>query len=245
MKRLTVVLCWAAACAALAAPLPMPKGGPFESGWDRPIDPDKDCVVTRKSHRVTMELPAGKPHLLHRGGQWPLMNAPRLLRDVKGDFIAEARLTSDWNNLSVLSSHRRRAPQVRAGLVFLPAHKGEEGGHYSVQYGSRREGKALVRFAYTDLDDLSCICPQTAEPRLPPAGTKSVYVRLVRKGKSVSGWVSADGRHWLKQGPIEEELPESLPERGKVGLVACSTSLAKFKVTFDRFKLTPLKPKGR
>jgi len=238
-----VVLCWTAACAAPAAPLPKPKGGPFDAGWDRPIDPDKDSVVTRKSQWVTMELPGGKPHLLHRGGQWPLLNSPRLLRDVEGDFTAEVRVTSDWNNLSVLSSHRIRAPQVRAGLVFLPAHKSEEAGHYSMQYGARREGKALVRFTYIELDDLSCICPQTAEPRLPPAGAKSVYVRLVRKGKSVSGWVSADGRRWLKQGSNNEEPPDSLPERGKLGLVACSTSLAKFKVTFDRFKLTLSRPK--
>src|SRR5262245_43971475 len=111
LRCLCLLCCPVLFSLALAAPVPRPKEGAFEKGWGRPRDPDKDCKLTLGATSLAIEVP-GKPHLLHRGGQRPLLNAPRLLRGVEGDFVAEVRVTSDWA-VSLLSSDPRRGAEVR------------------------------------------------------------------------------------------------------------------------------------
>jgi hypothetical protein len=60
-------------CTALAAPAPQP----FTAGWERSLDPDKDCKFLRDKGALSIEMP-GTDHdydpLRER------VNAPRLLR---------------------------------------------------------------------------------------------------------------------------------------------------------------------
>jgi hypothetical protein len=82
---LTVLLL---ACATFAAPAP----DPFKSGWGNPIDLDRDCKISRNGSTLTIEMP-GSEH-----GYDPIrerFNAPRLLREIEGDFDMQVRARID------------------------------------------------------------------------------------------------------------------------------------------------------
>src|SRR5207244_1045643 len=96
-----LLLCALAGAAGglLAAPAPFPRPGrarPWTTGWDRTVDPVGDCRFDRKGDRLTITVPGGE----HR------MTAPRLLRDVNGDFVVAVRVGGSFR------------PTVRAGLLL-------------------------------------------------------------------------------------------------------------------------------
>jgi regulation of enolase protein 1 (concanavalin A-like superfamily) len=69
----------------------------------------------------------------------------------------------------------------------------------------------------------------------------SAYLRLERHGDEVTGAASADGKQWGPVGHGDKPVRVRLPKKVQVGVFAASTSIAAVKVTFDQFKLTPLK----
>jgi hypothetical protein len=108
-RSLCVASCFLTACAVVAAPVPADQ--PWITGWNDSVDPDKDCKFIRDKDTLTAEAP-GKDHdlAIERG----LMNSPRLLRDVEGDFVAQVRLDGAFqpSNESTTSA---RIPFVGAG----------------------------------------------------------------------------------------------------------------------------------
>lgn len=107
---------------ALAAPVPPGKParekGPWFDGWDKPVDPKGDSRFDRKGGRLTLTVP-GKGRVIGMArarGRYLLRagaTAPRLLRDVSGDFTVQARVSGSASGKAV----RRGA--YRAGLVLL------------------------------------------------------------------------------------------------------------------------------
>src|SRR5690242_14159504 len=84
-----LLMCVLVAGVALATPAPPER--PWVTGWDKPVDPKKDCRFERREERLTITVP-GEGHELSVQGD---LNAPRLLRDVEGDFAAEVRISAD------------------------------------------------------------------------------------------------------------------------------------------------------
>jgi hypothetical protein len=76
------------ACAALAAPAPKP----FMSGWEKPLDPDRDCKITRDKGVLTIAMPGGD-HDYDTARE--RLNAPRLVREFEGDFEIQVRIRID------------------------------------------------------------------------------------------------------------------------------------------------------
>lgn len=87
-RSIYVLVVFLLASVILAAPAPPP----FKAGWDKPLDPDSDCKFTREKDSLTIELP-GTDH-----DYYPLrgrVNAPRLLREIEGDFEMQVRVRFD------------------------------------------------------------------------------------------------------------------------------------------------------
>lgn len=76
-------------CTMLAAPAPEP----FKSGWGKPIDPNRDCKFVIKGSTLTIELPGGDHDLAPKRERF---NAPRLLREVEGDFVMQVRVSGSF-----------------------------------------------------------------------------------------------------------------------------------------------------
>lgn len=82
----------AASARAGDGPAPRPAGVDREPTlWGELVNPDRDCktALDREGRRATITVP-GTPHLL--SAEIGRMNAPRLLRDVRGDFAARVRV---------------------------------------------------------------------------------------------------------------------------------------------------------
>src|SRR3989304_1746268 len=90
-----IVLLTAALCAAGVA-----TSGSAEEieGWGTIINPDGDCTIRSSSGKVTFEIPAGVHNIwFGRPDETKRFNAPRVMREIEGDFIAQVQGTADWN----------------------------------------------------------------------------------------------------------------------------------------------------
>src|SRR3954468_24780799 len=66
-------------------------------GWGTPVDPDGDWPIRAGDGKIPIGVPPGM-HDLWYGRQEAArrFNAPRVLREVEGDFVAQVRVTADW-----------------------------------------------------------------------------------------------------------------------------------------------------
>ena len=86
-------------------------------GWGAAIDPDDDCAfkLDRKTGRVSIVVP-GKPHLLSAEVPRLAMNAPRIVREVSGDFVV--RVVATGAVLPADEASSRYAPYHGEGLLI-------------------------------------------------------------------------------------------------------------------------------
>jgi Protein of unknown function (DUF1349) len=236
VKRLTWLCCLAAG-AALAAPVPPPRETPFtQPAWGNLIDPDKDCTFTFKRDALTLKVPGGERDLCKARRRW---NAPRLLRDVEGDFLAEVRVAGAFRSSEEAPTPGDR-PGVSAGLLVIDE---KRKWHVHVGLGAscqeKGESDLFAEFAGVDEEKFIEMNLEEEEEGWPlPPGAKGAVLRLERRGKHFTGSLSADGRTWH----AFDRIAVALPKKVKVGVAAFSNSKDSFTVTFDRFKL---KPKGK
>jgi regulation of enolase protein 1 (concanavalin A-like superfamily) len=214
-------------CIALAAPAPATI--PWITGWDKPVDPDKDCKFIRDKDTLTIEVP-GKDHDL--GIERNLMNSPRLLRDVEGDFVAQVRVSGTFQP-SQNSSSNERLPFVGAGLLLMV----DEKTYIRLERAALVKGGETKTYANWELrQDGKWVL--WGEEAIQPLEDKATFVRLERKGDKFLASVSHDGKEWKEMKPLELKLPAKL----KLGVSGGGTSMDLFAPQFDQFQLTQ---KGR
>jgi WD40 repeat protein/regulation of enolase protein 1 (concanavalin A-like superfamily) len=179
--------------------------------WYRPIDPDGDCQFREDAGKLTITLPDKKNHdLVAEVGK---MNAPRVLRDVEGDFRVEVRIGGDFTSDAVLM----------AGLLlmvdeknYLRLERGRFAGKPHCFWELRRDGRRLEDSSITTIP------------------TFEGYLRMERRGNTLAGLHSVDGHAWTQLKRLEIDLPAKV----KVGVAAISTSASSpFAPTFDSFGL--------
>jgi regulation of enolase protein 1 (concanavalin A-like superfamily) len=224
MPRLSAAVLLAAltALAAWGAPAPLPKRGDWCTGWDKPVDPLGGCRFRRRGGELTV-TGAGKARLLApRKGR---LTAPRLLRAVEGDFVVQVRLAATF----------RRAGRPPQGATFQAGLLLTDGRAY-VRW-VRHEYLALVAGLLYG-SDIRRRSEQTwCEADVPLA--RPFYLRLERRGDELRAAYSQDGRKWLQMGVAPGGV--TLRRKAKAGVFVEATVPGAFKVTFDRFKLTPLR----
>ncbi|HEY7311197.1 MAG TPA: trypsin-like peptidase domain-containing protein [Gemmataceae bacterium] len=205
---------------ATGTPEPEPAGTKLD-GWGLAIDPDKDCKFTPGPKSLALDMPATMHDF---GGALRKFNAPRVLREVDGDFVLTVKvggafkpgpkstnpksvpylaggilIWSDSDNFIRLErAAMRRANRILPHVAFLE----QEGGY----------GGAVHNEAFKDGD---------------------CYLRLERKGSRIFGAISDNGAAWKQLKPIDTVWPSKL----KVGLMAISTSSEPFAVKFEQFDL--------
>jgi regulation of enolase protein 1 (concanavalin A-like superfamily) len=217
----TVVFLLAAGI-ALAAPAPVER--PWLTGWDRPVDPDKDCKFIRDKGTLTIEVP-GKDHDL--AIERNLMNSPRLLRDVEGDFVAQVRVSGTFQP-SQNSTSSERLPFVGAGLLLMA----DEKTYIRLERAALVKGGETKTYANWELrEDGKWVLAGAESVR--PLENKATYLRLERKGDKLLASVSHDGKEWKELNPLEVKLPAKL----KLGVCGGGTSMDVFAPRFDQFQL--------
>jgi regulation of enolase protein 1 (concanavalin A-like superfamily) len=180
-------------------------------GWGRVMDPWRDCDVSldREHDRLKIQVP-GTPHVLSAEVPQLPMNAPRVVRRVRGDFTAAVHV------LGRLKPGRSRTthydPYHGAGLIIWqdPSNylrleravgfiKGRD--HPYVNYELREGGLLAVSRGFTIADG-------------------PLFLKLRRQGLAFSAWYSHDGRRWIELGRVDA----TFTDRAEVGVVAVNSS---------------------
>jgi regulation of enolase protein 1 (concanavalin A-like superfamily) len=203
---------------------PVPENKSEINGWGQTIDPDKDCKFQAEKGGLTIVVP-GKDHDL--GIERGVMNAPRVLRPVEGDFIVQVKVSGKFEPGDPVTD--QRAAFNGAGLLILKDdrnyvrleratfHRGGDPTIYTV-FEVRKDGE-IERFAQGDDFKLEA--------------DKDTYLRMERRGDKIFGAVSQEKDKWHYMAPRPVELPKEL----KVGVGTVNTSKTEFAPRFDEFKL--------
>lgn len=217
-RRLSVLL----VCALLTAAAPVPPEddvAKLQRVYGTWSDPDKDCRYTLKGNELRVSLPAAW-HLLWTNRRGSTNNAPRVLREVEGDFTAVVRVTFPVPE-RVPEEHW---PYCSGGVVAWESDDayyvvrrcgGEVNGAREAIWGQHRAD--VQRDSVTGLGK--------------PA--ESAFVRLKREGKKATAGWSRDGKEWKEHEAAEVPWGAKV----KVGVIAENCLGKAVEVTFDQYSL--------
>jgi regulation of enolase protein 1 (concanavalin A-like superfamily) len=180
-------------------------------GWGRVIDPGRDCDVwlDREHDRLKIQVP-GTPHVLSAEVPQLPMNAPRIVRRVRGDFTAGVHVlgrlepgrsrTTDYDPYHgaglIIWQDPRNYLRLERAVGFI---KGRH--HPYINYELRAGGRLAMSQGITIAD-------------------RSLFLKLRREGGVFSAWYSHDGRRWVGLGNVDA----TFAERVEVGVVAVNAS---------------------
>lgn len=197
-------------------------------GWGKVIDPDGDCTIREEADFVSIAV----PNTLHdinptKDGR----NSPRIMTPVFGDFAAVVRVTGTFEP-EPPSTSRMASPFNGAGLVL---------------WEDQRNLLILARNAWhSPGGQYHCFAPLfelfedgRGRPTNPPVTSAAAFrgestaLYLERKGDTIRGAYSHDGRTWEGW----RQTTARIPKNAQVGITVLNTSSKPFAVTFDGFKV--------
>lgn len=230
------LLCVLAALSLFSTAWAAPAPQPFDSGWDKPLDPSRDCKIRRNNGVLTIELP-GREHAYDP--TFESYNAPRLLRDIDGDFTMQVRVRITPCAADQLE-RKDCISFTSAGFLVIPP-EGSAFTCVSLEYRIPGQGldvdsyrvnfHRFVRSAYNGGSGYSKDFGQWPFKVKQP---EHVYLRLERRNNEFIHSISSDGKSWVS-GDISQF--SRIPPKLKVGLAAYETEAKPSKVRFDQFRL--------
>jgi regulation of enolase protein 1 (concanavalin A-like superfamily) len=198
--------------------------------WGQSVDPDGDCRFLLDSGKVHIKIP-GKPHRMGVELGAGATNAPRMLREIEGDFQAEVKVVGPvpilrpnlvgkypWYGAGLLvwQDDNNYLRFERARIIF-----GDDGPAYA-NWELRQGGKFVRKGA-------------NEEGRLDEA--LDVHLKLMRKGDTFAAAYSPDGKEWKELPPITAELAKTL----KVGVIATQNTPLGYEAVFEKLKIVGAK----
>ncbi len=205
----------------LAVPQAAAPGGTAAAirSWGDVIDPDADCKVKFENGGLSLEVP-GTLHDLTT--QIDKLNAPRIVQEIDGDFIAHVKVSGEFQPTAP-ATRDGGVPFNGAGLlVWLDAD------HFiRVERAAVLQDEKIGPFLLIEYHERDQ--PMVSEYLSLEEGT--VYLKVERRGDQISAWRGTDGLKWVEAKPIKTRLPARL----KVGLGAINTSSRPLSVRFEEF----------
>jgi regulation of enolase protein 1 (concanavalin A-like superfamily) len=194
-------------------------------GWGDAFDSVGDCLVKGAGTTLSIEVPGTLHDLSVERAQ---ISAPRVLREIDGDFVAEVTVTGQIS------------PQGnRTSSYALPYHGGGLLVWLDRDNYIRLERAVILRqnnpFHYVNFEQRSSA--DMAASFGQGTGTGSISLRFERQGSRVTASYRAEGGDW-------STFPKSMGVRGwgeslKVGIAAVNTSTAPFTAEFQDFRVGP------
>lgn len=202
-----------------SGPHPEPKGRPL-TGWGTAIDPDGDCDIKVQGKNLSITIPAALHDL---NADIDKYNAPRVLREATGDFVIQVKVVGDFKP-GAKSLNPKSVPYNGAGIFVWR----DSDNFIRLERGAIVRGGKAGTFALFEEREGGSTGAQHNGPLTP--GT--TFLRMERRGKTIYGRVSKDGKNWTDLKPIDTVWPAKL----RVGLNAINSSNEPFTVTFEEFK---------
>jgi regulation of enolase protein 1 (concanavalin A-like superfamily) len=205
--------------AAAAADPPTPEDAKAIEGWGTWVDPDGDCDVRAEDDAVIITVSPAVHDL------WPenpepkqRANAPRLLRDVKGDFTAEVKVAGTVLGGEFFRSGAMLIWQDERNFVRFEragSFRDKKPRHYCWLHVFK-DGKRVVNLQKEPVKDAETI------------------LRLERKGdRLVASFSQDDGKTFTKYPAQDLALDADV----KVGVAALNASKAELTVRFEHLQL--------
>ncbi len=188
------------------------------AGWGDLTDPKGDCRASVDGNRLTISVPGTHHNLCAEVAE---LEAPRVLRKIDGDFLAQAKVSGNVVHSGKPTSPMGLAYHGAGMLLWL-----DDKTYLRLERAAvvRPEGK-VVHYANFELRrDAEVV--SSVGMRIPDQDT---YLRLERRGERVYAMVSPDGYHWTSFEPIAVTLPKDM----RLGFAAINTSTDPLKATFS------------
>jgi RNA polymerase sigma factor (sigma-70 family) len=197
------------------------------AGWGTVTDPSGDCAFTTEKSRLVVKVPGG----IHDLNPYRSLQAPRVLKKVKGDFVAQIKVSGDFKpgekaagdhssfngagllvwqdekNFIRLERNRWYVPAAQQYACYPPLLEYFKNGAYQ-----GTDPDSTFEEFFKDL---------------------STWLRLERNGDKLSASYSHDGKDWTEAKEITVDLPAEL----SIGIAAINTSEEAFTVEFDEYKV--------
>lgn len=197
-----------------------PKGVEL-AGWGMAIDLDKDCDIKEQMNNLLITIPGTRHDLV---GKITSMNAPRVMREVEGDFVLTVKIVGEFRPGGT-STNPKGVPYNGAGILVWS----------DVDNFIRLERAAIARGGrigtYVGFEEFEGGTRGATHNEVMKGG--DCWVRMERKGSRIHGSISFDGKTWKDLKPIQTVWPTKL----KVGLLAVNSSSLPFSVSFEDFEL--------
>jgi hypothetical protein len=161
------------------------------------------------------------------------MNAPRVLREVEGNFTATVKVTcalTPGKGVTVGAS----SAGYYAGLLLWAGEKEYVRLERNARW-PRGGGNKLVSFT-PGFEYWKDGVQKERSPGDGPADFfkgESTWFQLERKGAKVTARLSHDGKEWT----VAQEVDAELPKKVRIGVAAINTSDTPFTVEFREFKV--------
>jgi beta-lactamase regulating signal transducer with metallopeptidase domain/regulation of enolase protein 1 (concanavalin A-like superfamily) len=196
----------------------------IEGSWTV-TDPDKDCEVRLTGEKLSITVPATNHDLNAVRG----LNAPRVLKKFKGDFVVQVKVTADFKPGATSTGSGR--PFNGAGILL---------------WQNEENFLRVERNAYWIGGALYCYPPimeywhdrQYKGANNDPIGAdyfkgRSTWLRVNRQGQNIAVSISHDGKQWSEVKTFSVELADEL----FVGVAALNTSDTPFTVDFEELTI--------
>jgi regulation of enolase protein 1 (concanavalin A-like superfamily) len=190
-------------------------------GWGLAIDPDNDCKITPKGKSLAFRIPGKLHDLYFDGGP---TNAPRVMREVEGDFVATVRVKGEFKP-GPDSTNPRSIPFHGAGFLLWS----DSDNNVRIERIAMLRGKQYatgVLFEEREGGYSGATHTELFKPG-------DCHLRIERTGSKIVASMSYDGKAWKSLKPVDALWPAKI----KVGLTAITTSSQPFEVSFDSFEL--------
>lgn len=195
-------------------------------GWGWCVDPDADCQFSVQNGKLKISVPGTDHALATERGK---TNAPRVLREVEGEFTITVKVAADYTPGSSSVAQTRRAFQG-AGLVLWQ----DDSNYVRLESAQLVVGTETMRYASFELRrDGQFTKPGFAEEH--PLKNSTTWLRLERRGNQITASVSEDGKNWESLKPLRVDFSEAL----QVGVVAGHNTSTPISVGFEDFKVSP------
>ncbi len=200
--------------------------GSTEVFWGRFIDPDGDCRFERSAdgREASLYVP-GTAHAL--SVELPLLNAPRLLQSVRGDFSITVRVRGTESSAGRPTLRQYSSAYHGAGFLLWQDERnyvrlelasefarGNVKPRRYVNWEYRRDGELVASHGQSVTDEIS-------------------YLRLQRTGATLVAAYGPDGEQWTTGKPLETMLDNEI----SLGLTAVNTATKPLEAVFDEFSV--------
>lgn len=222
MNRLRSVLSVALVVLLLLSAVGEDKPPQTIKGWGSAVDPDGDCKFEEKDGTVTITVPGTNHDLTYQDAVGKL-NAPRLLREVEGDFTLEVKVLK-FPKRDADAKMTGMFPFVSAGLLIWKDDKNF--------FRIERAAVGEPPFAYLG----GIIDGANARHQGGEISDTDTVLRAERKGNKLTFSArDADATNWSDLHTEEIDLPAKL----MVGVETVNTIDKAFPAKFQSLELKP------